>query len=479
MLSSSMLRTCYLLVFATLLSCSRVHATDAEALSRKKGPKNGNYKEVLGLSFQFYDAQRSGKLPSSNRIPWRGDTFTSDCDGVMSGGFFDAGDHLKLLFPLSNSLAFLGLATSEFKQGMEAAGQLKYAQDTLRWGADFLMKAHIAPNKFIGQVGDPGSDHAYWGRPEQQSGPRPCYTWDMSSQPASDLASAAASALAAASLVFRSTDPRYADKALKHAKELYAAAAAKEGKYSDNYSSVTYVYNSFTYRDDLAFAATMLWKATGDASYLAEAKNHRSKSDFSVESYVNWDAVGPLSAILLKCGGEETSESAAHVSKFLSDWQNCNGNGYSKTPKGLCIAPLGGWGNLRHATSAAFGALLYANCENDSSKRSDAIKFAKSQVDYALGSSGRSFVVGYGTNPPVRPHHRAASCPSPTSSTCDWNNYNSDGPNPQVIKGALVGGPGGPGDEYIDSRQDYRSNEVAVDFNAGFTGALAGLLKLQ
>jgi hypothetical protein len=65
------------------------------------------------------------------------------------------------------------------------------------------------------------------------------------------------------------------------------------------------------------------------------------------------------------------------------------------------------------------------------------------------------------------------------STTCDWNNYNSANPNPQVIKGALVGGPGGPGDDYTDSRQDYRSNEVAVDFNAGFTGALAGLLKLQ
>ena len=30
-------------------------------------------------------------------------------------------------------------------------------------------------------------------------------------------------------------------------------------------------------------------------------------------------------------------------------------------------------------------------------------------------------------------------------------------------------------DSYADSRADYTKNEVAVDYNAGFTGALAAL----
>jgi len=34
-------------------------------------------------------------------------------------------------------------------------------------------------------------------------------------------------------------------------------------------------------------------------------------------------------------------------------------------------------------------------------------QFARSQIDYALGNGGRSFVVGFGNNPPVRPHHRS------------------------------------------------------------------------
>lgn len=33
-------------------------------------------------------------------------------------------------------------------------------------------------------------------------------------------------------------------------------------------------------------------------------------------------------------------------------------------------------------------------------------KWAKSQIGYALGDTGRSFVGGYGINPPTQPNHR-------------------------------------------------------------------------
>ncbi|KDR09075.1 Endoglucanase G [Zootermopsis nevadensis] len=34
-------------------------------------------------------------------------------------------------------------------------------------------------------------------------------------------------------------------------------------------------------------------------------------------------------------------------------------------------------------------------------------QFFKTQIDYILGDSGRSFVVGFGKNPPTHPHHRS------------------------------------------------------------------------
>ena len=62
-------------------------------------------------------------------------------------------------------------------------------------------------------------------------------------------------------------------------------------------------------------------------------------------------------------------------------------------------------------------------------------EYALGQIEYMLGSSGRSFVCGFGNNPPQRPHHRSSSCP--TSGNCDRNNFNNPGPNPQVLYGAL------------------------------------------
>lgn len=94
----------------------------------------------------------------------------------------------------------------------------------------------------------------------------------------------------------------------------------------------------------------------------------------------------------------------------------------------------------------------------------------KQQLGYILGDTGRSFVVGYGVGAPSQPHHRGSSCPSPITSECSWDVFNSKDPNPQNLYGALVGGPG-PDDSYTDARNDFIKNEVATDFNAGFTGA--------
>lgn len=66
----------------------------------------------------------------------------------------------------------------------------------------------------------------------------------------------------------------------------------------------------------------------------------------------------------------------------------------------------------------------------------------------------------------------SSSCPNPPAG-CGWNEYNNPGPSPQLLKGALVGGPG-QNDDYADSRKDYTKNEVTCDYNAGFQSALAG-----
>lgn len=52
-------------------------------------------------------------------------------------------------------------------------GQMTTAQNMVKWASDYFIKAHVAPNKLYGQVGDGYADHSYWGRPEDLTMARP------------------------------------------------------------------------------------------------------------------------------------------------------------------------------------------------------------------------------------------------------------------------------------------------------------------
>src|SRR5690606_1340950 len=123
--------------------------------------------------------------------------------------------------------------------------------------------------------------------------------------------------------------------------------------------------------------------------------------------------------------------------------------------------------------NTAFLALIYANTKG--ADHADRYRdFAVRQIRYILGDNPgrRSYVVGFGNNPPRNPHHRGAH-----GSTT--NNINDPVENRYVLVGALVGGPSAPDDDsYSDERTNYITNEVALDYNAGFTGALAALVEL-
>jgi endoglucanase len=131
------------------------------------------------------------------------------------------------------------------------------------------------------------------------------------------------------------------------------------------------------------------------------------------------------------------------------------------------LAWLDQWGSLRYSANTAFIAGIYSDRVNDYNGRY--ANFAESQINYMLGDNpnNRSYMIGFGSNSPQNPHHRASH-----GSTS--NNIASPANNRHVLYGALVGGPSAPNDNaYVDDRTNYITNEVALDYNAGFTGALA------
>jgi len=57
---------------------------------------------------------------------------------------------------------------------------------------------------------------------------------------------------------------------------------------------------------------------------------------------------------------------------------------------------------------------------------------------------------------------------------CTESNFVDSHPALITLRGGLVGGPD-QSDYFPDIRNDYQRSEVAFDYNAGFTGAAAGL----
>ena len=102
----------------------------------------------------------------------------------------------------------LSWSTLEFQAQLEAKNELSNALEAIKWGTDYLIKAHTEPNVLYGQIGNGDSDHACWQWPEDMTTPRPAYKTD-DEHPGSDLAVETSAAFAAASIVFKPTDDKY------------------------------------------------------------------------------------------------------------------------------------------------------------------------------------------------------------------------------------------------------------------------------
>jgi len=93
------------------------------------------------------------------------------------------------------------------------------------------------------QVGDGDIDHMWWGPAEvvHLRTKRPSYKVDITS-PGSTVSAETAAALAAASIVFKDTDPQYSNLCLKHAKELFNFA--DKTRSDAGYTAATNFYTS-------------------------------------------------------------------------------------------------------------------------------------------------------------------------------------------------------------------------------------------
>ena len=473
-----------------------------------------------------------------------------DGDGCvnLTGGWHDAGDHVKFGLPGSYSASTVGWGYYEFRDSYIETGLQEHVEDELRWINDYFLKATFLDENdkvvaYCYQVGEGNNDHNYWCAPELQvdgtfvassscAVKRPAY-FATTETPASDQCAGASASLAINYLNFKDTDPEYAEECLKYALALYDFAVETHADLGDKSLTVTslgydggFYTSSYDY-DELAWAAVWLYYCTENYDYIDDiiSVDETVTGEMGAHPYTGymrriisdtgncwqniwvhcWDTIwggvfaklAPITNIsrdwyifrwnLEYWSGMTPADAAeaefdvpvtAHkyfgqddviwntkiTAKEIADLPETDGAWLAKTPAGFAM--LNDYGSARYNTAAGMCAMVYAKETGDMTFA----EWAKGQMEYILGDNpmGYAYEVGYENSYATFPHHRAAHC-SPTQAMDNPETYQV-----HTLYGALVGGPDAK-DYHHDETKDYIYNEVTDDYNAAFTGALAGL----
>ena len=454
-------------------------------------PSEANFAKLLQYSLYFYDANMCGPEVEDHSLVAAGKKYgnyagyrgnchvcdqTADYNGKkvdVSGGYHDAGDHAKFNLPQAYSAVTLALAYTEFGEAFSETGQLSHYKTVMEHFCDYFVRCTVRDSSgkaeaYCYQVGDGDRDHAYWGAPENQESRGDQAYFTSSSTPCTDIVGETVAALAIQAYNF--PEDERSREYLECAKELFAYAESNP-KASSSGSKAGSFYSGSSWEDDMALAATWLYRVTGDAAYQSKAETYVQNPGF-----VNcWDDMKAAAAAYSRGWDSIRSSIDSNVNgKSLSD-------GYTY---------ILSWGSARYNTALQFEALCY-----DKNMHTNLYKeWAKGQMNYLLGqnSMNQCFVVGYNENASKNPHHRAAS---------GCNSYeelnNGSLPDQKVLLGALCGGISG-GDAghdtasvcapvkyhsdgqhfYHDGIKCYTCNEVTLDYNASLTASAAGLYTL-
>lgn len=458
------------------------------------GSGNPHWTNFLGSTLYFYEEQRSGKLPVTNRVPWRNDSATDDGRDVgldLSGGYYDAGDYIKYTFPMSFSVMSICWGALDYGKGYDLANQTAYLDDMLRWSLDWLMKAHPDPNTLYVQVGDADLDNAYWGGDRGIPTPRTSYAINSTS-PGTDAAAQAAAAFAACSALYNNrtlsqpapngiTNTSYASTLLQHAQQLYNFAtnsSVPQVTYQASVPSVADAYASSGFQDELAIAALFISLAGNSSDAYSQASQVYRKQGLSKhledDAVFNWDEKSPGVALLAAQIAQKYPELANGTGV---DWKSDLNNYFDRivSNSGRSFLTSGGLlyypgdsddATLNPALNAAMLLLRYADSglASSSEKQSAYRQFAQSQIDYFLGNNPMTvpYMVGVHPNAPSNPHSALATGASPQ----DIANIDTVPEHEAyVLYGGVVGGPNDD-DLFWDLRSDWVESEVGLDYVA-------------
>jgi endoglucanase len=504
--------------------CYVIRVGEARSLPFTVGA--GVYGELPGQLLEFMREQRCGYNPWLDAVchPFDGRTaygpLTNGTYVDARGGWHDAADLLKYLLTSGNATAQMLLAyqTGSLKSRVTSlksggAGASEPGQDTgiladkvnalgqpypngiqdlldeARWGLEWMLRLHPAPDQLYHQVAD-DRDHTGRRLPQDEivdygwgkGGARVVYFADgkpqglqkymSKSTGVANLAGRYAAAMALAYQIWKD-DPRhrpFAERCLQAGKEVYDLGRAKEGVQQGNSYGAPYRYAETTWADDMEWGAAELFRATAQRQYLDDAKRYASLA--ADESWMGQEQTGHYQYYPFMNAGHFRLYNLVdrQLKKTLAGYyregiERCIRAG-ENNPYRIGVPFI--WCSNNLTTALATQCLLYELMTGDTRYR----EFAAKQRDWLLGRNpwGYCMFTQVGSVFPKDPHlmtMQLAKRPVPGGLV--------DGPVYERIFKSLKGvtitepdplAPFQGQAVYHDDVQDYSSNEPTMDGTA-------------
>ncbi|SFT53634.1 non-processive endocellulase [Algoriphagus locisalis] len=388
-------------------------------------------------------------------------------------GWYDAGDYNKYIV---NSGITVGTLLSLFEDYStyfqkleldipESGNQVPDLLDEIRWNLDWMLTMQDPAD---GGVYHKLTTAQFEGMVEPHLAVSQRYFVAKSTTATLDFAAVMAQAARVYKAYFPEESVIYlkaAEKAWNWAKKnpemLYKQNEMNEGFDPD---VVTGAYGDFSATDEWVWAASELFVTTHNMTYWDELANADQSFKLPSWNQVSWlgfysllrhqdkisvlpqEWMAMLKINLLSAAREhsEDTEATAFHSPIETDAKNFI------------------WGS--NAVAANQGILfLYAYKQ---SNEPIFLERALDNLDYILGknATGYSYVTGFGSKTPMRPHHRLATS---RPDIAPLPGFIVGGPNPRQQDGCDYSSSF-PDESYTDESCSYASNEIAINWNAPF-----------
>jgi len=384
-------------------------------------------------------------------------------------GWHDAGDYNKYTVNAGVAVGSLFRAWEDFGPQLrkvpldlpESGGKLPDFLAEIKWELDWLLTMQ-APD---GSVYHKLTTQSFGGfiPPELETTSRYFTPWG--SEATADFVAMTAQA----ARIFQPYDPAFASRCRQAAQLSYQFLQAHpEYHQADQtgFRTGAYEINQPDHRQsgipqNRLWAAAELWETTGSPDALADLETRIRTVHGQVDADFDWDETKDLGLITYLFSQRPGRDPA--LVKLLRDnllsvadqiVQTASQDGYNR--------PLGSryfWGDNG---AVARQTIILMAADRLASGKPGYRAACLDALNHLLGRNcyGRSFVTGIGFRPPVHPHDRR-----------DTGSY-LDHPWP----GYLVGGPHPQATDWHDEQGDFKTNEIAINWNAALVYALAACL---